>query len=608
MSLFGLPVPSSKYDQFWALDDISFTIRRGERVALVGRNGAGKSTLLRHISGELTASAGTIRVNGNVKALFGLGEGFHPEFSGYDNIKTALTLHGVRWKDIPRTVSEIIEFTELEDFIDRPLKEYSAGMYARLAFATATAAKPDILIIDEILGAGDAYFLGKCLQRIRDITSNGATVLFVSHDMGSALMLCERGIWIDRGKLRTDADMPTVAREYQAHIREEQELALRARSMRLSKKVVAQYSSGILLRFISPGETAPREPFYVSRIAWGKDDISLGEMELGKLDTDGNMSLIVDPQKNNWGKSARVHGRPCRPFADFGGAYVHAPFMLNQAPENHEALWLEMDVLPSLTHQVELQLFSEADGEYRTIVVVPPVEEPQWQTIRTRLHVGTTDLLVAKQARKFVNLDELRDSDVVESVSDNLLADSHNAIESGEGNNTAPRKRGDGQLTQSDVSNAVFLGRARPKASIRKFEFVDAEERPRHTLISGDPVRGVLEFEAIDLPDCPIAVVAIYSPDGNVISQMISPLKSSDEGILEGQYRFVLCLDELLIGPGDYIASVALFHELNASKPPEDCAYDLRDREYALKILDKEYTAFPLGLVRQKPYWTLEKI
>lgn len=582
-SLFGIPVPASKYDQFWALDDVSFTIGRGERVALVGRNGAGKSTLLRHISGELTPTTGSIAVNGKVKALFGLGEGFHPEFSGLDNIRTALALHGFRWADIPRAIDEIIEFTELEEFIHRPLKEYSAGMYARLAFATATAAKPDILIIDEILGAGDAYFLGKCLQRIRDITSDGATVLFVSHDMGSALMLCERGLWIHQGKLRDDADMTTIARRYQAHIREEQELSLRARSMRLSKKSLANQQDTLLLRLIGPDETAPKQPLYVSRLAFGQESLVFAETELGKQDLEGDIRPVIDQRTTNWGKADHREGRLARPFGSFGGTYVHAPIIIQQAQGLDAQAWIELDVLPSPGAPVLVQIYDQTTSSYRTIGSVAAEDDPRWRTVRYPLHGREA---IAADREVITGGTEVAPEQAPPSA-----AHYH-------------------EKNQAEVGSLTLEPAPRTGASARilDFGFSDSNGARRYTLVAGEPANADFLIDVKGLSSLPIAVVAIYRPDGTVISQMISPKQPSQPAGLAGTYNIRLALDELLIGPGDFIVSAALFRDLDPTRSPEDGAYDLRDREYALKIVDSDLQPYPTGLVRQKPNWTFEPV
>lgn len=170
LGALGLPVPLSRYDVLPVLKDIKIEIKRGEKVALIGRNGAGKSTLLRLVSGQIRPDAGDVLVNGQVQALMEMGTGFHPDFTGVENIRSALAFQGLSPAKIADCIEEIADFTELDDFLLRPVKEYSSGMYARLAFAVATSITPEILIIDEVLGAGDAYFMGKSIQRMKALT------------------------------------------------------------------------------------------------------------------------------------------------------------------------------------------------------------------------------------------------------------------------------------------------------------------------------------------------------------------------------------------------------------------------------------------------------
>jgi len=201
-----------------ALSEISFEVRRGERVALVGRNGAGKSTLLKIVSGTLQPTSGRVEVNGRVSALFDLGVGFHDEFSGYENIRSALAYNDLSSESLHRHVEDVISFCELGDYLHLPIKTYSAGMRARLFFAVASAIEPDILIIDEVLGAGDAYFGAKSADRIARLTGGGTTLLLVSHNLAQVRQMCERAIWIDRGVVRATGPTDQIIAEYEEYI------------------------------------------------------------------------------------------------------------------------------------------------------------------------------------------------------------------------------------------------------------------------------------------------------------------------------------------------------------------------------------------------------
>ncbi len=222
LDVFGLPVPRSSYEECWALQDVNLSVPAGQRLGIVGSNGAGKSTLVKIVAGLVTPTRGTVNVRGTVQALMELGTGFHPEFTGRENVFAALAYLGVTGAEARRSFDEIVDFSELHAVIDHPLLTYSSGMYARLAFSVATSVKPEVLIVDEILSAGDAYFSGKCLRRMRQLTDRGATVLFVSHDLRAIQALCTRALWLDRGKIVEDGDPLTVVRAYYRAAQEEE--------------------------------------------------------------------------------------------------------------------------------------------------------------------------------------------------------------------------------------------------------------------------------------------------------------------------------------------------------------------------------------------------
>ena len=212
-SLNGQLVKYTK-DDFCALENIDININKGEVVAILGKNGSGKSTLLQSICGTLTPSLGEINVDGRIAALLELGAGFNPEFTGRENIYLNAAILGLPKKEIEKSIDDIINFSEISDYIDHPVKQYSSGMYVRLAFSIAINVDPDILIIDEALSVGDAKFQIKCLNKIKSIVASGKTVLFVSHDITSVRALCTRAIWIDKGKIVMDDDVTNTTSKY----------------------------------------------------------------------------------------------------------------------------------------------------------------------------------------------------------------------------------------------------------------------------------------------------------------------------------------------------------------------------------------------------------
>ena len=213
-------VRKPRYRPFWALKDISFEVMAGETVGIIGDNGAGKSTLLKILAGTLSPTTGEVERKGRVAALLELGAGFHPEFTGRQNIYLNAALLGLEEKEIKAREEEIIAFAELEDFIDQPVKTYSSGMYVRLAFAIAVQVDPDILIVDEALSVGDQRFQKKSIDRILAFRDQGKTILFCSHSMYHVTHLCQRAFWLEQGRIKLAGEAKQVVQAYEDWSRE----------------------------------------------------------------------------------------------------------------------------------------------------------------------------------------------------------------------------------------------------------------------------------------------------------------------------------------------------------------------------------------------------
>ena len=196
------------------LKDINLTISDGEAVALIGVNGSGKSTLLKLMTKIIYPNKGKITTNGKLTSLLELGAGFHPDFSGRENIYFNASIFGLTKKQIDGRINEIIEFSELQNFIDNPVRTYSSGMYMRLAFSVAINVDADILLVDEILSVGDQHFQEKCIDKMKELKEQGKTMVFVTHSLNSAKELCDRGIWLHNGELKMDGDINIVIDEY----------------------------------------------------------------------------------------------------------------------------------------------------------------------------------------------------------------------------------------------------------------------------------------------------------------------------------------------------------------------------------------------------------
>jgi homopolymeric O-antigen transport system ATP-binding protein len=201
-------------DIIYALKDVSFEVRQGERLGIIGRNGAGKSTMLKILSRIIGPTKGRIRIRGRVGSLLEVGTGFHPELTGRENVYMNGAVLGMKHKEIKAKFDEIVEFSGVEKFLDTPVKRYSSGMFVRLAFALAAHLEPDILMIDEVLSVGDAEFQKKCFEKLSGVTKEGRTVVFVAHDLGTIERLCPRVILLEDGRVRMDGDSKTCVEEY----------------------------------------------------------------------------------------------------------------------------------------------------------------------------------------------------------------------------------------------------------------------------------------------------------------------------------------------------------------------------------------------------------
>jgi lipopolysaccharide transport system ATP-binding protein len=210
-------------EEFWALRDVSFTVEQGETVGIIGSNGAGKSTLLKLISHIIDPTSGRVEVQGRVGALLELGAGFHPDLTGRENVFLNGSILGLSRTEIQRKMDEIVDFAELERFIDMPVKHYSSGMFVRLGFSVAVHTDPEVLLVDEVLAVGDQNFQHKCLDRILRMQRQGITICFVSHGLGTVRRLCSRAVWLDQGVVRAAGEVDDTVSAYLRHAAAEED-------------------------------------------------------------------------------------------------------------------------------------------------------------------------------------------------------------------------------------------------------------------------------------------------------------------------------------------------------------------------------------------------
>jgi ABC-type polysaccharide/polyol phosphate transport system ATPase subunit len=331
LDMFGmLGSRPGAYTEHAALDGISLEIRRGEKVAFIGRNGAGKSTLLKLFTKVIEPTSGSLEVKGKAHALLQIGSGFHPDFTGRENVYAYLAQLGVAGREADRKYAEIVEFAELEEYIGQPVKTYSSGMAVRLMFSTSTAITPDLLVLDEILGVGDAYFANKSYMRIRELCEREqTTLLLVSHDIYSAVKLCDRLIWIDQGRILLDGDGPMVVTAYEDSVRKQEEQRLRRRKQeRLKALDEGPLGSGAasparrhLLIEIQARHNRPQPcPVYFSRLS-----LMLGEEVVADL-PGGDVSVATvdshfELEGTCWGEPIVWQDRPSRPLLNYGSSF-----------------------------------------------------------------------------------------------------------------------------------------------------------------------------------------------------------------------------------------------------------------------------------------------
>lgn len=203
-----------KYNEFWALKGISFSVQKGEAVGIIGRNGAGKSTIFKLMSGIMTPDRGEIKIQGMTSPLIELEAGLHPELTGLENIYLNGAIYGMNKKTVDEKLKEIIDFSGLGQFIYSPIRTYSSGMHARLGFSLAVNVNADILLIDEVLAVGDAEFRERCFDKIKQLKRNGVTIVYVSHNLKSVVDICDRAIWLDKGEIKIQGKPQVVREEY----------------------------------------------------------------------------------------------------------------------------------------------------------------------------------------------------------------------------------------------------------------------------------------------------------------------------------------------------------------------------------------------------------
>jgi ABC-type polysaccharide/polyol phosphate transport system ATPase subunit len=386
-----------------ALDGIDLEIRRGEKVAVIGRNGAGKSTLLKLITRVIEPTAGRVDVQGALHALLQIGTGFHPDFTGRENVIAYLAQLGITGPESERMCAAAVEFAELEEYIGQPVKTYSTGMALRLMFAASTVLLPDILVLDEVLGVGDAYFAQKSFERIHELCDgSGTTLLLVTHDVYSAMKLCTRFIWLDRGRILMDGTSRDVVQAYELSIREQEEHRLRLKRMAAAARETADGAPPLFGQVQRRGQDPP-----AGRVAVAEMRIVSGSAELARLSmaaqTPGDgLALELKPGDGNWSDVVEFQGRTARCFLPHGSIFHRLPFLV----ANHQAaraireggarLELTMWSDPGASDGLEVAV-SDPDGRRLYGGPFDGGSGPGWRVLGAALEKGATGVAASRR-------------------------------------------------------------------------------------------------------------------------------------------------------------------------------------------------------------------
>jgi lipopolysaccharide transport system ATP-binding protein len=547
-----LPFRSVRFQEFWALRGIDLTVKSGSRIGILGRNGAGKTTLLKLITGNLQPTQGTIEVGGRVHALLDLGAGFHPDFTGYENIRASLTYQGLDPSEIDTATNDIEEFAELGDFLRQPYKTYSLGMQARLAFASATAIQPEILIVDEVLGAGDAYFLAKSAERIRRLVDNGSAILLVSHSLDQIVKFCDEAIWLDRGRIVNQGSSLEVVKAYERYIRQLENDRLKAKNRKvLSGSYLPgqedNYSHSLVLKFHASSDLTVD----VSEIVLYRGDEPESHLSVGDAqDTDSSDCAFVILDGGVWSQPKEEALRFFRSLAP--GASIHS---------EGSVAFRSGYLFPETDYAFELKYRCGGSGKFWLTISKDGVSHGRYD-LQTSSSGWVSDRVILKRFEE-PHMAPIGEQEL-------------NSAKVGKGS----RWPGERSLT---IENVTLLGACGSEQAV-----FDAGTPLTLTLVAQAHKDGTFSV---------IAAATLYRTDGVLVSnhvgrQILLELKAGTTRM------FSLPFGPLNLGNGSYVFSVALYEFLS---PQTARLYDLLDRSYEFQVIGNE--PFNNGIFKHNGDW-----
>jgi lipopolysaccharide transport system ATP-binding protein len=523
-----------RFSEFWALRGIDLELRRGERVGIIGRNGAGKSTLLKLVTGNMAPSEGHVEINGQVQALLDIGGGLHPEFTGRENAEASLSFLGLGRREIATAIEDIADFTELGRFLDQPFKTYSLGMQARLSLGIATTIEPEILIIDEILGAGDAYFFAKSTRRMEQLLGSGASVLLVSHALNQVARFCDRTIWIDRGRIVMEGRTIEVVKAYEKFTSELETRRLMAKNQKARAGGFDGferdgYTDALVVRI----RTEPGVECDVSEISLFRDSELEERVLVGHAqDADAMQAAHVVLEGGSWTGPVREGGDHFRRIEAYEGMPAVADALIH--------LW-----------------FFYPQASYRLRVV-------HRTTGAATIEVSRQDELCASarlrnEGAETWEVTELALDDTGSTVSDDRPSSSV----------TISHWTGLGGLAVEEVA-------------------LLAEDDSEQTVFAVEqPLRIRFTFKAREADTYVVIPIAlIFRDDGLVMTRHIGPQETIELGE-DDRGEAILDLGPLKLGNGNYLVTVALYKSLDPIEASLDTAefYDIVDRSYEFQVV-----------------------
>lgn len=577
----GLPsIRKERFSEFWALRGIDLELAVGERMGVVGRNGAGKTTLMKLVTQNVAPTEGRLSVNGQVQALMDAGAGFHPEFTGIENIRAALTLQGVPARSMGAAVDEITEFTELGAFIEQPFRTYSAGMQARLAFATATAVEPEILIVDEMLSAGDAYFSAKAAERMKGLVEGGTSLLLVSHSLDHITMFCPKAIWLDRGRIVKAGPSLEVVKAYQQFTRVLDERRLQAKNQKArSGEYLADqlesFADSILVRLTVRGSGAAQiHEIILHRDGQPEERVAVGDAQ----DADASHAAFIVATGGGWSGPLETDRGMARGLSG-DGSFGYGAFNL-------------YGIFEEARYAIDITYRHEGEGG----VTAELLHEDQ---VKASLELAPTSGVWAT-ARLAVSGRRLKLKPTHVGAE---LVEGHEGVAAEQARkDTVKAFQAEGKDGRNGGATSLSRWPGEGSVVIKDVRLLNEDGRQRAVFDRSTKMTVVVSVEAVAPGDYPLtAGISIYRMDGLLISNHASPASvlSLERG---GDARVALDFDELNLGDGRYTISVALFRTLEPSGGAQ--LYDLVDRSYEFQVVGS--APFSNGVFDHPARWSVD--